>query len=156
MWPLALVVGRRRLNRDIDRSAPDGLAQARIAPAAPLRTQHLKKRRRDSTSLLWGIPNHARSSPIVAKTSPLHSAAYRRFLERLRAARLGADLTQVDVATALGKPTSFVSKCELGERRVDFVELVTFARLYRKPLDHFADPPGPARGRRRSSNASAH
>jgi hypothetical protein len=29
----------------------------------------------------------------------------------------------------------------LGERRVDFVELVEFARLYRKRLGYFADPP---------------
>ena len=67
------------------------------------------------------------------------SAPYRRFLERLRDAWLGAGLTQVDVARALGKPTSYVSKCELGERRVDFVELVAFARLYRKRLEYFAD-----------------
>jgi transcriptional regulator with XRE-family HTH domain len=75
----------------------------------------------------------------VAKTSPLHSGAYRRFLERLRTARLDADLTQVSVAAALGKPTSYVSKCELGERRVDVVELVAFARLYRRPLKYFVD-----------------
>lgn len=75
----------------------------------------------------------------MAKTSPLHSGAYRRFLERLRKARLDADLTQVGVAAALGKPTSYVSKCELGERRVDVVELVAFARLYRRPLKYFVD-----------------
>ena len=77
----------------------------------------------------------------MAKTSPLRSAAYRRFLERLREARLTAGLKQVAVARALGKPISYTSKCELGERRVDFVELVAFARLYRKPLGYFADPP---------------
>lgn len=44
------------------------------------------------------------------------------------------------MAKALGKPTSYPSKCELGERRVDFVELVEFARLYRKPLKYFAEP----------------
>ena len=59
------------------------------------------------------------------------------------------------VARALGKPASYISKCELGERRVDFIELVAFARLYRKPLDHFADAPGPARGRGRSSDVVA-
>ena len=74
----------------------------------------------------------------MAKPSPLHSPAYRRFLERLREARSDAGLSQVAVAKALGKPTSYPSKCELGERRVDFVELVEFARLYKKPLDYFA------------------
>ena len=76
----------------------------------------------------------------MAKPSHLHSSAYRRFLGRLRRARLDAGLSQVTVARALGKPSSYPSKCELGERRVDFVELVEFARLYRKPLQYFADP----------------
>jgi transcriptional regulator with XRE-family HTH domain len=47
------------------------------------------------------------------------SAAYRLFLRRLREARLAAGLTQVEVAAKLGRPQSFVSKCESGERRVD-------------------------------------
>lgn len=77
----------------------------------------------------------------MGKTSPLYSTAYRRFLQRLRRARLEAGLSQAAVAKALGKPVSYPSKCELGERRVDFVELVEFARLYGKPLGYFADPP---------------
>lgn len=72
--------------------------------------------------------------------SPLRSVQYRRFLERLRTAREDAGFTQQAVARRLRKPHSFVSKCELGERRVDFVELVAFARLYGKELDYFADP----------------
>jgi transcriptional regulator with XRE-family HTH domain len=76
----------------------------------------------------------------VAKKSPLHSDAYGRFIQRLLLARKEAGLTQVQVAAALGRPLSYVSKCELGERRVDFVELVRFARLYGKALDFFADP----------------
>ncbi len=37
----------------------------------------------------------------------------------------------------MGRPQSFVSKCESGERRVDFVELQYFARTYKKPLSFF-------------------
>lgn len=62
---------------------------------------------------------------------------YLRFLARLRAARAQAGLTQAEVAMRLGKPQSFVSKCEAGERRIDVIELVAFARLYRRPLDFF-------------------
>jgi hypothetical protein len=35
------------------------------------------------------------------------------------------------------KPQSFVSKCESGERRVDFVELKEFARVYKVPISYF-------------------
>ncbi|HYM79664.1 MAG TPA: helix-turn-helix transcriptional regulator [Candidatus Dormibacteraeota bacterium] len=65
--------------------------------------------------------------------------AYRRFLARLVQARREAGLTQVDVSKRLGKARSFVSKCELGERRVDFVELQQMAKLYRKDLTFFCD-----------------
>lgn len=46
-------------------------------------------------------------------------------------------MKQEDVARALGKPQSFISKCESGERRVDFVELLDFAQLYKKNLSYF-------------------
>ena len=69
--------------------------------------------------------------------SATRSPDYRRFLERLRAARESAGFTQVEVSRRLGRPQSFVSKCESGERRVDVVELVTFARIYRKSVTYF-------------------
>lgn len=58
-------------------------------------------------------------------------------LRHLREARLSAGLTQVEVAEALGRPQSYVTKCELGERRIDPIELQQFARLYRKPIAFF-------------------
>lgn len=77
---------------------------------------------------------------------------YRRFLARLRAARLAAGLTQAEVARNLGRPQSYVSKCESGERRMDFVELARFARVCGKPLAYFsADQPRPATTRKRRS-----
>jgi len=39
-----------------------------------------------------------------------------------------AGLSQIDVAATLGKPQSYVSKIESGERRLDVVEFVEFAR----------------------------
>ncbi len=69
--------------------------------------------------------------------STVHSPRYRQFLKKLRSARLDAGLTQQEVARALRRPQSFVSKCESGERRVDVVELERFARLYRKALEDF-------------------
>jgi len=64
-------------------------------------------------------------------------AEYRKFLKRLKAARMEAGLTQVEVAQRLGKPQSFISKAESGERRVDVVELRHFAEIYQKPVTYF-------------------
>jgi ribosome-binding protein aMBF1 (putative translation factor) len=73
-----------------------------------------------------------------------YQVRYREFLSRLREARRQAGLTQAEVAERLGKPQSFVSKCESGERRVDFVEVLAFSRLYHVSLEYFYDPPNDA------------
>lgn len=54
---------------------------------------------------------------------PLHSAQYRMLLDILRAARKERGYTQRELAAALGEDQSYVSKCELGVRRLDVVEL---------------------------------
>jgi transcriptional regulator with XRE-family HTH domain len=74
------------------------------------------------------------------RRSAVHTAEYRYLLKRLREARRQARLTQVQVAKALARPQSFVTKCELGERRIDPVDLQRFAKLYRKPLSFFLPP----------------
>jgi transcriptional regulator with XRE-family HTH domain len=58
-----------------------------------------------------------------------HSAAYRRMLDLLIQARKTSGLTQQDLAAKLGRPQSFVSKVELGERRLDVFELLEFCRI---------------------------
>jgi len=67
----------------------------------------------------------------------VYTARYKDFLKRLRKARLAAGLTQAQVAVAMGKPQSFISKCETGERRLDVVEVQEFAKLYKRPLSYF-------------------
>ena len=67
----------------------------------------------------------------------VHSSRYQKFLNKLKQARLDANLSQVEVSERLEKPQSYVSKCESGERRVDFVELLVFAEIYRKSIDFF-------------------
>jgi transcriptional regulator with XRE-family HTH domain len=69
----------------------------------------------------------------------VYERRYKKFLAKLKAARLNAGLTQVQVAAHLGVPQSFVSKCESGERRVDIIELLDFAEIYQKPLLYFID-----------------
>jgi transcriptional regulator with XRE-family HTH domain len=60
----------------------------------------------------------------------LYTPAYDRFLAELRKARTAAGLTQVEASDRLGRPQSFISNCESGERRVDLVEFLAFCRLY--------------------------
>lgn len=62
---------------------------------------------------------------------------YQKFVQKLRQARLGANLTQVEAGKRLKKPQAYISKIERGERRVDAVELDELAKLYNKPLDYF-------------------
>jgi len=54
---------------------------------------------------------------------PLHSPDYALFLEELRAARARTGISQVQLAERIGEHQTFVSKCELGVRRLDVVEL---------------------------------
>jgi transcriptional regulator with XRE-family HTH domain len=67
----------------------------------------------------------------------VHDSRYKAMLARLRRARVDAGLTQVQVARALGRTQAFVSKCELGERRIDPIDLAAFAQVYRRALDYF-------------------
>lgn len=46
----------------------------------------------------------------------------------MRAAREARGITQQELAKRLGKPQSFVSKAEMGERRLDVVEYLHFMR----------------------------
>lgn len=75
----------------------------------------------------------------------IHSTEYAVVLDLLRQARERAGLRQADLAALLGKPQSFVSKYETGERRLDVIELrelcyqlgtdlPTFARRLEKAL----------------------
>lgn len=52
-------------------------------------------------------------------------------------ARIDAGLTQVQVADKLGKPQSFVSKYERGERRIDFTEFLEIADALGLELGNF-------------------
>ena len=79
----------------------------------------------------------------MGSQTALHSRRYKAFLVRLRKAREEADLTQVQVAQRMGQSQTWLSKCELGERRVDFVELEDLAAAYGVPLEFFT-----TRGRR--------
>jgi transcriptional regulator with XRE-family HTH domain len=52
---------------------------------------------------------------------------YRQMLAMLISARRNAGLNQAEVARRLGKPQQFVSRYELGERRLDVFEFIDVA-----------------------------
>jgi transcriptional regulator with XRE-family HTH domain len=54
----------------------------------------------------------------------IHSAPQTKLQNLIRDLRIGASMTQYDLAAQLGKPQSYVAKIEGGERRVDVVEFV--------------------------------
>lgn len=60
-------------------------------------------------------------------SASMHSDAYNIFRALLLERRRSKNLTQVDLAELLGKPQSFISKYERGERRLDFVEFLKIA-----------------------------
>lgn len=67
----------------------------------------------------------------------IRSKEYRDFVGKLRKARLDAGLRQIDVAKKLKRTQSYVSRVEVGEQRLDILELKKFADLYGKDINHF-------------------
>lgn len=55
----------------------------------------------------------------------IYTREYKVLLRLLREARERAGLTQVELARRLGQTQSFVSKIEVGDRRLDLVQLRT-------------------------------
>jgi len=58
---------------------------------------------------------------------------YQRLLVILIEQRTRVGLTQADVARALKKPQSFVSKYEHGERRLDIIETIALCKILELP-----------------------
>ena len=66
------------------------------------------------------------------------SDEYAVFLRLLRQARTAAGVTQEELAERIGNTQSFVSKCERGERRLDFVEARAFCEAIGISFSKFA------------------
>ena len=60
------------------------------------------------------------------------------FLQLVKELRLSKRLTQAQVAARLKVPQSYVSKYEMGERRLDFVETVLVCKALGISIEQFA------------------
>lgn len=67
----------------------------------------------------------------------IYTKEYKDVTQKLLKVRNESGLRQIDVAKKLGKPQSYVSKIEKGERRMDIVELKILAKIYNKKITYF-------------------
>ena len=70
-------------------------------------------------------------------TTSLHSSRYETFRKLLIDARKKAKISQVQLAVLMNKPQSFISKYEIGERRLDFTEFMEIAGLLNIDIKEF-------------------
>ncbi len=59
----------------------------------------------------------------------IYSNDYQMVIKALRDARIASGITQQEIASAFGRPQSFIAKVESGERRLDVVEFVRLCHL---------------------------
>lgn len=78
--------------------------------------------------------------------SSIFTQRHQELIGFIASARKAAGITQVELAERLGKPQSFVSKVERGERRLDVIEFCELAEALRrdpaKLLQEFVGPKG--------------
>lgn len=68
--------------------------------------------------------------------SSIFTQRHQEFIGFIASVRKAADMTQAELAARLGKPQSFVSKVERGERRLDVIEFCQVAEaLGREPAE---------------------
>ena len=67
--------------------------------------------------------------------SSIHKPRYRAVIKALIELRESRNMTQVQLATSLKKPQSYVSKIENFERRIDIIELQDWLEILNIDLD---------------------
>jgi len=67
----------------------------------------------------------------------IYSKEHNKLIERIIKARKEAGLSQWDAAKRLGRSQSYISKIEVGQRKIDVIELKKIARVYKKPINYF-------------------
>lgn len=69
--------------------------------------------------------------------SKIYSKEHKLLVKRVKQARIKAGLTQVEAAKLLKKTQPYVSSVEAGQRIIDVIELLQYARIYNRNLGFF-------------------
>ena len=67
----------------------------------------------------------------------IYSKDHKYLIQQLKKARREAGLDQNEVAKALNRTQSYISKIESGQRKIDVVQLKKFAKIYKKDFKYF-------------------
>ena len=69
--------------------------------------------------------------------SSIHDPRYRKLIQKLIAIRELRKITQVELATSLGKNQSYIAKVENYDRRIDILELYDWLKALDEPIENF-------------------
>ncbi|MCK4906459.1 MAG: helix-turn-helix transcriptional regulator [Spirochaetes bacterium] len=67
----------------------------------------------------------------------IYNLEYKKIIKKLKLARVEAEMSQEEAGKHFGRDNTFISKIERYDRRLDIMELINMARLYKKPLSFF-------------------
>lgn len=67
----------------------------------------------------------------------IYTNEHKKLIKRIIKARREAGLSQTEAAKRLGKSQSYISKIEVGQRKIDIIELVHLAKIYKKHTSYF-------------------
>lgn len=69
--------------------------------------------------------------------SSIHDPRYKKLIKELIQIRELKNITQVELATSLKKPQSYIAKVENLDRRIDVIELHDWLSALDKPISDF-------------------
>lgn len=67
----------------------------------------------------------------------IYTKEHEYMVKQLIRARKEAGLKQEKIAKLVGRTQSYISKIESGQRRIDFLQLKDFAKIYKKRIEFF-------------------
>ena len=89
----------------------------------------------------------------MKKKKTIYDPQYEFIINQLKIARKQSGLRQQTISDEIGKYESYLSKIENGDRRIDILELVELARIYKKKLEFFIPNNKPSKIKTKKNNS---